>query len=494
MMERGRLLADRTDLRPPDRAHLRALVADWTLISDLAFADLVLWVPTWNQTGFTAVAQIRPATGPTAIPEDMVGRFVAKGRQPELDRAYTTGTRAASPAGSGTKRPVRGDVDAIPVVYQDRVIAVIARHSGPRPIGSGVLEQAYLRSAEELIDMVAEGRFPLPSSLAHTDAPPRVGDGLIRLDPTGTVVIASPNALSAFHRLGLAADLLGANLTAAATRLSRSPGLVDEAMALVAGGRVAGSVQVENDSATVTLRSIPLWRAEQYLGALVLVRDVTDLRRQEKALLTKDSTIREIHHRVKNNLQTVAALLRLQMRRIDEPAGREALAEAVRRVGAIAVVHETLSMQQTQEADFDEVADRIVALTSDLAPNVPVERVGSAGLLSPDVVTPLAMVIAELLANAVAHGTVDEAGDDDQRSTTNEVRLVLARSADRLIVEVIDNGRGLPPGFDPVTATGLGLKIVKTLVNEELGGAVAWEPRVPGGTRVVIDVLLPPLR
>jgi two-component sensor histidine kinase len=104
------------------------------------------------------------------------------------------------------------------------------------------------------------------------------------------------------------------------------------------------------------------------------------------------------------------------------------------------------------------------------------------------------MVIAELLANAVAHGTVDEAGDDDQRSTTNEVRLVLARSADRLIVEVIDNGRGLPPGFDPATATGLGLKIVKTLVNEELGGAVAWEPRVPGGTRVVIDVLLPPLR
>jgi two-component sensor histidine kinase len=409
------------------------------------------------------------------------------------------------------------------VGFQGRVIAVIARHAVARTVGGGALEQAYLRTAEELINMVVEGRFPLPASLAHTDAPPRVGDGLIRLDATGTVVIASPNALSAFHRLGLAADLLGANLTATATRLSRTPGLVDEAIALVAGGSVAGSAQVENDAATVTLRSIPLWSAQQYLGALVLVRDVTDLRRQEKALLTKDSTIREIHHRVKNNLQTVAALLRLQMRRIDEPAGREALAEAVRRVGAIAVVHETLSMQQTQEADFDEVADRIVALTSDLAPSVPVERVGSAGLLSPDVVTPLAMVIAELLANAVAHGTVTRDGDPDDQpgpaaapgqnsgheplmhhtsdlyrpdsaGAHNAVRLVLARNADRLIVEVIDHGRGLPPGFDPARSTGLGLKIVKTLVNEELGGAVAWEPRVPGGTRVVIDVLLPPMR
>jgi hypothetical protein len=79
MVDRGRLLADRTDLRPRDRDHLRALIADWTLVADLAFADLVLWVPTWNQTGFTAVAQIRPATGPTSVPEDAVGRFVAKG-------------------------------------------------------------------------------------------------------------------------------------------------------------------------------------------------------------------------------------------------------------------------------------------------------------------------------------------------------------------------------------------------------------------------------
>ena len=480
MVDRGRLLADRTDLRPRDRDHLRALVADWTLVADLAFADLVLWVPTWNQTGFTAVAQIRPTTGPTAVPEDAVGRFVAKGRRSELDRAYASGVIVRREPGAGKKNEA---YEAIPVSFQGRVIAVIARHAAQRDVHRGALEEAYLRSADELIEMIAAGQFPLPEGLSATDAPPRVGDGLIRLDEKGTATVASPNAISAFHRLGLAADLVGSNLTATATRLSRTPGPVDEAVALVAGGRAPGSAQVENDDATVTLRSIPLRDGDRYLGALVLVRDVTDLRRQEKALLTKDSTIREIHHRVKNNLQTVAALLRLQARRIDEPAGQAALADAVRRVGAIAVVHETLSQQEGEDADFDEVADRVVVLTRELAVDTRVERKGTAGLLPTEVVTPLAMVIAELLSNAVQHGL---AGSTEKR----EVTLHLKRHGRRLTVEVIDNGSGLPPNFDPASGSGLGLKIVKTLVTEELSGAVSWEPRRPKGTRVVVDVLL----
>ena len=481
MVDRGRLLADRTDLRPRDRDHLRALIADWTLVADLAFADLVLWVPTWNQTGFTAVAQIRPATGPTSVPEDAVGRFVAKGRRSELDRAYASGVIVRQQSEAKKKQTA---YEAIPVSFQGRVIAVIARHAASRDVHRGALEEAYLRSADDLFDMISEGQFPLPEGLSTTDAPPRVGDGLLRLDQTGTVTVASPNALSAFHRLGLAADLVGTNLTATATRLSRTPGPIDEAVALVAGGRSPGSAQVENEEATVTLRSIPLRRESDYLGALVLVRDVTDLRRQEKALLTKDSTIREIHHRVKNNLQTVAALLRLQARRIDEPAGRAALAEAVRRVGAIAVVHETLSQQEGEDADFDEVADRVIALTRELAIETEVSRTGSAGLLPADVVTPLAMGIAELLSNAVQHGVSDSA-------TNRMVTLSLERTDRRLTVEVADNGNGLPADFDPNSSSGLGLKIVKTLVTEELSGAVTWEPRRPAGTRVVVDVLLP---
>jgi len=488
MAERGRLLADRSDLLPADRDHLRALIADWTLVADLAFADLVLWVPTWNSGGFTAVAQARPTTGPTAIPEDVVGRFVAKGRRPTLDRAYASGriVRSSdflSEQSSGFRDGVDSGVhEAIPVARGGRVIAVIARHTAGRSELGGALETAYLSSAADVIAMIPTGEFPPPAGLGATDSPPRVGDGLIRLDALGAVQIASPNAISAFHRLGLAADLVGANLASTAVRLARTAGPVDEAIALVATGRAPGAAQIESPGATVTLRSLPLRRNGSYVGSLILVRDVTDLRRQERALLTKDSTIREIHHRVKNNLQTVAALLRLQARRTDQPEARIALDEAVRRVGAIAVVHESLSGQEGEEADFDEVADRIIVLNAELSVNADVRRIGSAGKLPSDVVTPLAMVLAELLANAVEHGAPDREG---------EVTLKLTRLGRRVTAEVSDNGAGMPQGQSPADLGGLGLQIVKTLVTEELGGAVTWEPRLPHGTRVVVDVLLP---
>ena len=124
---------------------------------------------------------------------------------------------------------------------------------------------------------------------------------------------------------------------------------------------------MEGKGTTVQLRAIPLLRSGTRTGGLVLVRDVTELRRRERELLTKDATIREIHHRVKNNLQTVAALLRLQARRLDEPEGRSALEEAVRRVGSIALVHELLSTAPEEVVPFDEVADRVLAMVAELS-------------------------------------------------------------------------------------------------------------------------------
>ncbi len=164
---------------------------------------------------------------------------------------------------------------------------------------------------------------------------------------------------------------------------------------------------MEGNGSVVQLRAIPLIVGGSRTGALILVRDVTELRRRERELMTKDATIREIHHRVKNNLQTVAALLRLQARRLRAPEAREALDEAVRRVGSIAVVHETLSHAPDEIVDFDDIADRVAMMAGEVsAPEVRVipKLTGSFGLLSAAVATPLAMVLTELLQNALQHG------------------------------------------------------------------------------------------
>jgi two-component sensor histidine kinase len=214
----------------------------------------------------------------------------------------------------------------------------------------------------------------------------------------------------------------------------------------------------------------------------VLLRDVTDLRRRDRELLTKEATIREIHHRVKNNLQTVAALLRLQARRIEGAEGRAALEEAVRRVGSIAIVHETLSQAFDESVDFDDVADRLRLMVTEVSSpgaTVKSERVGSFGTISSDVATPLAMVLTEVLQNAVQHGFGDQSG----RITVSAERLV-----GRLRVSVEDDGRGLPDDFDLDGSTSLGLSIVRTLVESELDGILEMGPGHPGGTRVVLDI------
>ena len=138
----------------------------------------------------------------------------------------------------------------------------------------------------------------------------------------------------------------------------------------------------------------------------MLIRDVTEVKRRDRALLSKDATIREIHHRVKNNLQTVAALLRLQARRTNNAEGREALIESVRRVSSIALVHDALSMSVDEEVNLDEVVDRILPIMNDVATvdtPIRISRAGDLGVLDADRATALVMVITELVQNAIEH-------------------------------------------------------------------------------------------
>jgi two-component sensor histidine kinase len=469
---------ERTELSEADLDHLRALVADWTLLADLAFADLVLWLPTWHGGGFVAADQVRPTTGPTRLFDDVVGQYAPRGRRPVLDRAAATRAVVAERTGSGP-----AEIEAIPVIRSGRLLGVVERHSSLSGRAIGRLEQAYLEAADDLVVMLTEGTFPPSQPLARTGSPPRVGDGLVRLDAAGVVEFASPNARSAYHRLGLATDLVGVDLARTSAKLARRPGPVDEALAVVASGRAAGGAEVENTSAVVTLRGVPILRRGRHVGALVLVRDATEIRRRDRALLSKDATIREIHHRVKNNLQTVAALLRLQSRRIGSPEARAALDEAVRRVGAIAVVHETLAHTPGDRVDADEIADRLVALVRDMSVGdapVPVRREGSFGVLPAEVVTPLSMALGELLQNAVEHGG------------GAEVVLRPQPGDDELVVDVDDDGPGIPADVDPFATSRLGLSIVRTLVTEELGGELTLGPGPTGsGTRARISVPLP---
>lgn len=504
------LVRQHTALDDSDLEWLHLLVSEWQLLSDLSFADLVLWVPTRDGSRYVSVAQMRPNTGPTSYQDDMVGHLVPRGRRPLLDAALDEGriVREGDPEWR-EEVPVR--VESIPVRRDGRVLGVIARNTNLLTVRTpSRLELTYLQSASDLAQMIAAGTFPFPGEQVDMDASPRVGDGLIRLDADGAVQYASPNALSAYHRLGLAADLVGLHLGQTTADLAPPRGPVDESLAMLAGGYVPREAEVEGHGCVIQLRAIPLKPKGPRSGSLILLRDVTELRRRERELITKDATIREIHHRVKNNLQTVAALLRLQARRMDSAPARSALEEAVRRVGSIAIVHETLSQTLDEQVEFDSIADRVLAMVAEISPGrVEGRRTGRFGILTAEVATPLAMVLTELLQNALEHGF----GPGEQGSVEiGAVRLPAgpprpgapaapgsaaggaARGpregvpTDQLLITVQDDGRGMPDGFDPQRSGNLGLQIVRTLVVGELGGEFDMRPAPGGGTRVVLDL------
>ncbi|MDF2254578.1 sensor histidine kinase [Streptantibioticus ferralitis] len=480
------LVRQHTALDDSDLEWLHLLVSEWQLLSDLSFADLVLWVPTKDGTRYVSVAQMRPNTGPTSYQDDMVGHLVPRGRRPMLDAALDEGriVREGDPEWR-EEVPVR--VESIPVRRAGRVLGVIARNTNLLTVRTpSRLELTYLQSASDLAQMIAAGSFPFPAEQVDMDASPRAGDGLIRLDADGVVQYASPNALSAYHRLGLATDLVGLHLGQTTADLAPARGPVDEAMVKLASGWAPRETEVEGNEAIIQLRTIPLKPKGTRIGSLVLLRDVTELRRRERELMTKDATIREIHHRVKNNLQTVAALLRLQARRMDSDKARGALEEAVRRVGSIAIVHETLSQNLDERVQFDDIADRVMAMVAELSPGrVVASRTGRFGILTAETATPLSMVLTELLQNALEHGF-----GPGQRGT---VEVTAARGPERLLITVEDDGRGLPEGFDPQRAGNLGLQIVRTLVVGELGGTFDMVPGKEGGTKVLLDIPAEPL-
>jgi two-component sensor histidine kinase len=487
------------------RAHLERLLASWSLLADLSFSDLICYVPVRPPRGsdlaspsaseqwFATYGQIRPTTSQTLVASDLVGRLASDDGVPLVAQAFRTGRRCE---GSPMPRRRSGDAttgpsattgrsaalyreECIPIRWRSKVVAVLARRYSSDPTRTtGRLESVYLEIFDRLAEMVTAGAFPFVADSGAIEEAPRVGDGVLSLDMAGRVRFASPNAVNALHRLGVGHSILGSNLdelvgseTPVARAMAGRGPVIDE----LAGGR----------DAVVLLRCLPLLEAGRIAGAVALVRDISDLRRRDRLLLSKDATIREVHHRVKNNLQTISSLLRLQARRLDEAAGRAALLEAERRVRAISLVHEALARDPSDQVVFDDILHALAASARDSGlceVPITVRMDGDPGKLPGEVATPLAVVVNELMQNAAEHAFVGARAHE-----VAQIDCVFLRSGDRLVVEIRDNGVGWPADFDLETGVGLGLSIVRDLIRTQLEGTIELTNDRGAVARLTID-------
>ena len=459
---------ERTALSEPAVDHLLRLTASWALLADLSFSDMVLVAPdeTAGDTGtFVVLGQVRPNNRSTLIVDDLIGTTQSLSEWPLVAQAYRSGERSVGEVAlPAIDLPV--PVWCIPVRFDARVVAVLVRLQGPLRGPASLYERAYLSIFERLCDMVSDATFPFREDAVTGPGRPRVGDGIILDNERGEVEIATPNATNALHRLGVYAATEGRTLTEVGLRLRVVERSLEYALP------VMEEVDRSNDVA-ILFHCVPLVKDSAVTGVVILLRDVSDLRQLNRLVLSKEAAVREVHHRVKNNLQTISSLLRLQARRSDEHDTVVALQEAERRVRSIAVVHEVLSREPGEEVVFDEIVRSIVVLVEDTVLALhPVEIVvnGELGTLPTDLATPLALALTELLTNAVEHAFIDFGGPDNEH--VGVVTLNLSLDQGNAVAEIRDNGRGLDDDFTLEVATSLGLSIVRDLVRSQLNGSI----------------------
>jgi two-component system, sensor histidine kinase PdtaS len=247
----------------------------------------------------------------------------------------------------------------------------------------------------------------------------------------------------------------------------------------------------------VSMLSVPLIVREKVIGVmncytaapsefppervalLSTLANQTALAIENARLVTNAAVVREMHHRIKNNLQTVAMLLGMQARESRGLRAEDVLHASANRILSIAAVHEILAQEGFRLVNVKQVAERIVRLTAqnmvrpDLHVEITVE--GESVVLPSRPATSLALVINELLQNSLEHAFVGR----EQGS----VRILLGHSPAGLVVEVADDGIG----FTGPEANSLGLEIVDTLIHEDLHGTLETHGGT-GGTRVTLRI------
>lgn len=417
------------------------------LASDLAHAQATVYTKARSDQFLVIVAQARPNTTYIKSKPSLLGATVQASEEPLVWRTIMTGAAIA-----GQREWALGlvaEMQTLPIHDdQGQIIAVVSFETGGVEVAAG--QPILTETAHMLLNM----DYIEPDSLyRHLSA----RDGIIIVSDMGEIIHANAAASSIYSILGVG-RIVGRRI------YDRQISLRIAQKAALEGRPF--EEEVEQGQLVLVQRAIPILTDRQTVRTVVITADVTELKKKEKELLIKQAVIQEIHHRVKNNLQTIASLLRLQARRTSSGEVKAALRESVNRILSISVVHEFLSQQDAETIDVAEVTKNILDLVIQnmLEPDFNIQTVfnGQTIILPSEQATSLALVINELIQNSIEHGFVG------RREGLIGVDIVTL--PDSYKIEIYDNGIGLPPQDQIRTSSSLGLQIVRTLIETDLGG------------------------
>jgi len=473
-------------LTEKDIAFLQKIENDMAIVADISRADVLIYGPL-SPDRAVVVAQARPHSISPIHAKPILGRTVTADEEPLVLRTLRL------------RRPSRGNrgliANGAPIVQEvypirndeGKVIAALS-------IETNLIEherhrrrsKVFQRAVRRLQAMLLRGELAGVEDLS----PFGEHDGILVVDRDRRIRYVSGIATNLYRKVGYLDSLLGKPISSLETG---DEGLVSAALRerrclereMQVGDRIWIKKAIPLTPGEYKLnglpRLLPLPSPRLRLpGVMLTVHDETEERRKERELKVKSAMIQEIHHRVKNNLQVIAALLRLQSRRTGSEEARRALLEGVNRILSVAVVHDFLSQQGAGVINIKDVSQHIINQTQ-RSIMYPEKRIhltleGPSVYLPTQKATACALVINELLQNAVEHGY--------ERKPGGTISVKLRDEGDRVVISVEDDGQGLPEGFSLGHLDSLGLQIVQTLVRDDLKGE--FELKGGDGVRAIV--------
>jgi two-component system, sensor histidine kinase PdtaS len=461
------------DLSREDQLQIERILAVLPLLADVTHADLLVYVAAADVAHVLYHASPNPV--PSLYPQVQVGRLVDRRDAQPVFRVLRDGRDHETVSGTLIwGAPTLQEV--FPIRSEDgRIIAVVHSVSNLMEHERFHRQGTVFRSAVSRVrEQGLSARLPGAAAIGRLTE----HDGILIVDNHGIIHYMNSVAENQYRRVGYVDSLLGSQISVLDTNEYICFRSMERGVCLEQRIQEQDQIWIKRAIPVLPQPSRRLLRKKaapelDTEGALIYIQDITDEVRREQELKIKSAMIQEVHHRVKNNLQTVATLLRMEASRAGHPEVKETLRQTVGRVLSIAVVHEFLSRGETSEINIRDVCNRIVSEVTgglmDPGKHVDVSVDGVNFSLPAQQATSCALVLNELLQNAVEHGF---AGRDRGR-----IAIRFCETESSMVIEIADDGVGLPPGFDPSATRSLGLKIVQTLVKDDLRGKLDLQNR-----------------
>jgi len=471
-----------------DIAFLQKIERDLGILADISRSDVLMYTQLSGDQA-AVIAQARPHSIAPLHAGSLLGRMVTSAEQPLVWRTLERGRFS-----QGNLTLIANESLIVQKVHpirnaEGKVIGALSietnllEHERHRR-RSRVFQQAFGLLQQMVLRGELEGAQDLSPFGEH--------DGIMVIDEQKRIQYMSGIATNLYRKIGYVESLVGKRVSSLKT--------ADENLASIAvekGHCIEQEVQEGNliwikkaiPLATWEGRPANWWsflswptrNSRPAYQVMLTIHDETQARYRERELEVKSAMIQEVHHRVKNNLQTIVALLRMSARRAQAEETRLALQEGINRIMSVAVIHEFLSHQESQVINIREVSQRIINQMRqgvlDPEKQIRLDLRGPNVYLPARQATACAMVINELLQNAVEHGY--------ERRPGGTVSVQLIDEGDGVTITIQDDGVGLPADFDREHAESLGLQIVQTLVEHDLRGR--FELKGGDGVRAVVS-------